>query len=137
MSITEKLAVLSAASQGASRVILPKSKVRISGKVIHTRFCAENTRSPTKYKFNINPNTLSADFELWVCGRSECYYLLPVAILRKIYDNPSTYVDNTHPDIRVISLDIKTNFVMYARGGASISIADCFRTTLTKLAGGA
>ncbi|MGC9326733.1 MAG: hypothetical protein ACP5I1_03790, partial [Candidatus Hinthialibacter sp.] len=99
-----------------------KSKFRIGGSVVHVCFCSENGRGPEKYKFNINPNTLSADYELWVCGSAQIYYLMPVALMREIYDNPTTYVDRMHPEIRVVSVDTGAHFVTFASGGVGTSL---------------
>lgn len=66
MSNTEKLAALANAAAGVRPISLGESKYRIGQAVVHVRFCSEDRRGSTKYKYNINSNTLSADFELWV-----------------------------------------------------------------------
>ena len=85
-----------------------------------------NIRAPEKYKFNINPNTLSADYELWVCGNASVYYLMPISLMQSIYQNSNTYVDRMHPEIRVVSVDIHTHMVAYASGG----IKSCLKSYL-------
>lgn len=100
----------------------PKSMFKIGQSLIHIRFCKRNASSPTKYKFNINPNTLRAEFELWICGDSSCFYLMPMSFIKQLYDHPQAYEDYHHPDIKVVSVDIQTNEVMYARGGESASL---------------
>ncbi len=49
--------------------------------IIHVRFCRTDEKSPATYKFNINRNTLSADFELWICGIADHWYLMPMKFI--------------------------------------------------------
>ena len=93
-----------------------------------------NNKSPNKYKFNINPNTLSADYELWICGSATSYYLMPIELMREIYNNPNTYIDSMHPEIRVVSVDVNSNNATFASGGVGCNLKkffgvglDCFR----------
>lgn len=62
---------------------------------------------PPYYKFNINPNTLSADYELWICGSAGVWYLVPIDLIGRIYSDPAAYPDHRHPEIRVVSLNTK------------------------------
>ena len=77
MSNSEKNAALSKIAKGSAVAPAGNAKVRIGKSVVHVRYCSQNAKAPGKFKFNINPNTLSADFELWVCGRATVYYLMP------------------------------------------------------------
>lgn len=95
----------------------PKSMFEIGNKIVHARFCKRNERSLSKFKFNINPNTLRADYELWICGSAKIYYLMPISFICKLYDHPNAYEDNRHEGIKVVSVDVKDDEVMYARGG--------------------
>lgn len=122
MSTSEKNAALAKVANGASIVSAGNAKARIGKAVVHVRFCSRNLSAPGKFKFNINPNTLSADFELWVCGSAVLYYLMPVVFMRRNYDNPDTYVDRMHPEIRVVSVDANAHTVTYAAGGVSSSL---------------
>ncbi len=107
------------------------AKVRISSWLIHFRYCSENPSAPGKYKFNINPNTLSADFELWICGVPQHFYLMPVSIIREFYRHPEAYVDSYHPNIHIVGLDAEQHRVTYARGGISENLSQYFRALLT------
>jgi hypothetical protein len=51
-----------------------RAKIRIGPHVVHVRFCSTNRNSPHLFKFNINPNTLTADYELWICGDKEYFF---------------------------------------------------------------
>jgi hypothetical protein len=44
-------------------------------------------------------------------------------MITQIYNDPDSYVDNHHPERRVVSLDIRSDRVMYAKGGKSINLA--------------
>lgn len=122
MSAAEKKSVLLAIGNGSSVLSLGKAKYRVGGSVVHVRFCSQSPRAPEKYKFNINPNTLSADYELWVCGSAALYYLMPVSFMRGIYDDPNTYEDRHHPGIKVVSVDTVSHTVTYASGGVGSSL---------------
>ena len=98
------------------------SNYRVGDHVVHARFCRVNQRSPHLFKFNINPNTLQADFELWICGSSALFYLIPTSVIRRIYTDPETYQDYHHPDIRVVSVDSSRDRVIYKRGGGSLNV---------------
>lgn len=119
-AIKDKVLSLIAGPNGY--VFIGKSKYRLGKQSVHVRFCSANRNTGLMYKFNINPNTLSADFELWICGNTETFYLVPVTVIKDIYSNPNTYVDRHHPDIRVVSVDTERHLVMYARGGQSKDI---------------
>ena len=91
---------------------------------IHARFCRTNNRSPHLFKFNINPNTLASNYELWICGHVELYYLIPTSLMQRIYDDPDAYPDNRNPEIRVVSVDVSTNKITYKTGGGKLDIAE-------------
>jgi hypothetical protein len=98
--------------------------------LIHMRYCSPDKNNSPHYKFNINHSTLSADFEVWICGSPDIYYLIPIQVIKQIYKDPDTYVDSYHLEIRVVSVNIDTDSVTYARGGKSINISQYLRGTL-------
>ncbi|MHB1425874.1 MAG: hypothetical protein ACYC3I_22140 [Gemmataceae bacterium] len=100
---------------------------RMSGLNIHARYCAPGTEH---YKFNLNPNTLRADFVLWICGSAEHWYLIPINVIRQMYDHPAAYPDNLHADIRVVTIDTQSQRVTYAAPGISLDLTPFFRATL-------
>jgi hypothetical protein len=130
MSDSEKMKVLKHLAAGGLVTPVGKTKYRIKGSIVHVRFCSANLKTPAKFKFNINPNTLSADYELWVCESSDCYYLMPIAFLRPMYDNRNAYMDRHHEEIRVVSVDTATDTVTYATGGQYESIREYRRGEL-------
>ena len=91
---------------------------------IHARFCPVNARSRHLFKFNINPNTLTSNYELWICGHLELHYLIPTSLMQRIYDDPYTYTDNLNPEIRVVSVDVSTDKIIYKTGGGKLDIAE-------------
>jgi hypothetical protein len=132
MSTDVKNLVLAKIAAGATSSSAGRSKVRIGNTVVHVRFCSTNPSATEKFKFNINPNTLSADFELWICGEADTYYLIPVSFMRDIYENPSTYQDRHHKEIKVVSVDAVSHSVMFAAGGLSASIRPFLKAVLPK-----
>lgn len=107
-----------------------RAKYRIGHHVIHVRFCSADKSGSPLYKFNINPNTLSADYEVWICGDADTYYLFPIRLMCQIYDDPEAYVDYHHHEIRVVSVNVNTNTVTYATGGRKMLITSYLRGTL-------
>ena len=108
-----------------------RSIVTVDNKVIHIRFRSVDPRRPETYIYNINPNTLRADFELWICQSEDIYYLIPIEIIRRIYFDPDTYEDKTHPEIRVVNINITNHLLKYGRGQKSIDARKYFRAILT------
>lgn len=97
---------------------------------IHVRFCSTDRSGSPHYKFNINPNTLSNDYEVWICGDANKYYLIPIKVMIQIYNDVEGYVDSLHPNIRIVSVNAEINTVTYAAGGKSIDLAPYLRRTL-------
>lgn len=108
-----------------------QTSYRFRAGVVHARF---KTSAP--FSFNINPATLRADYELWICGSQEFYYLLPRHLLNLMYTHPSAYVDKRHPNIRVVSLDVQRHHAKFARGAASADIRPYFLSSLEAPLGG-
>jgi hypothetical protein len=106
------------------RVGREREMYRIRGRKVHARYSARN------YKFNLNPNTLRADFELWICGSCEHWYLIPIDVIRYMYEQPAAYRDNTHTEIRFVAVDGSAHRVEYAASRLSLSLAPYFRATL-------
>ena len=107
-----------------------RAKFKAKGKVIHMRYCSPNGAGNPKYKFNINPNTLSADYEVWICGDVRQYYLIPKDVIERMYSDSEAYVDRLHPEIRVVSVDANTDTATYARGGKSVDLKSYLGGTL-------
>ncbi len=98
----------------------------VDGTIIHTRYKAKPSTG-NKFPFNINENTLKADYELWVCGNSKDYYVIPKEIIAEMYFDPTSYPDHTHPDIRIVTIDLSTHAVVYRRAGGPLDLSSWFR----------
>jgi hypothetical protein len=129
MGPNAKEQVLQHLADGRSVVRLPKAKAKIGQNVIHIRFTAKGKRGGPVWSFGINPNTITADYELWVCGSPGIYYLIPQATVREMYDDPKGYPDKAHKGIRVADVNTKTHECKYARN-RQISLAPCFNAAL-------
>jgi hypothetical protein len=123
-----KESVLSKIAHGARCSLYGREMYGIGSVQVHTRYCAEGTG---KYKFNINPNTLRADYELWICGGEEDWYLVPMRVIRAMYDHPDAYPDRLHPEIRVVSVDIRDHCAIYASPGVKQDLRPYYRAALT------
>ncbi len=103
---------------------LGRSKWRIGTQVVHVRYRSNPvSKTGNNYSFNINPNTLQSDYEIWICGDTGTYYLIPIGLIQEIYRHPDAYVDYTHPDIRVVDVNIDTDQCRYARGADTLDFA--------------
>jgi len=92
-----------------------KSKWEVSGNVIHMRFCSNSNKDGCTYVYNINPNTLNAHFEVWICGNSSRYYFIPIPIIKQIYTDPEGFVDKQHQNMRVVHINTSTHKVNFSR----------------------
>lgn len=104
-----------------------QAKYRIGSKIIHLRFRSSPKSDGVSYAYNINPNTLSADFEVWICGDAETYYLIPINVIKEIYNDPGAYVDKIHPDLRVADINTHTHRTLHSRLGNSKTFSSYFR----------
>ncbi len=111
-----KKAVLERLAAGRQISPLGKAKVRIGTAVVHVRFRARANRGGVVWLFNINPNTLTADYELWICGSPSIYYLVPKSTVSNIYDDPATYPDRSHREIKLANINSKTHWCAYGSG---------------------
>jgi hypothetical protein len=100
---------------------------RIRGSDVHARYCAP---SPG-YKFNLNRNTLRADYELWICGSAAHWYLIPVGVIRQMYGHPAAYPDRHHAKIRVVTVNINSHRVGYAAPSITLDLEPYFCAPLS------
>ena len=91
-----------------------KNKVEIDGYTIHYRLKNHDKSFSSKYPFNINLNSINADFELWICGSDTSYYLVPIEKIESMYWHPMAYVDKHHPNIRALTVNNWNDEVIYA-----------------------
>lgn len=135
MNDSEKKQLVSELAEGEVPAYAGRAKFKVRAGVVHIRFCSANSSNSEQYKFNINKNTLSADFELWICGSKENWYLLPMDLIREMHQHPDAYEDYQHPGLTVVSVYSDTDEVMFARGGVRKSIREYFRANLARVIG--
>ncbi len=116
-AIEIKTKVLAAISKGNKPIPMPKAKWRVGGAIVHVRYRSSPKSRGTVYSFNINPNTLTANFEVWICGDATRFFVFPIDVMRAIYYDPDTYTDYTHPNIRVAEVDLSSRRLLFGRGG--------------------
>ena len=134
MNDSEKKQLVSELAEGETPEYAGRAKFKVSAGVVHIRFCSTNSSNSKQYKFNINKNTLSADFELWICGSKERWYLLPMDLIREIHQHPDAYDDNQHPGLTVVSVYSDSDEVMFARVGVRKNIREYYLANFEKLA---
>jgi hypothetical protein len=130
MTSSIKARVLNEIADGRPTAGGGRALYRVGNRRIHVRFCSTDRRRVSKYKFNISPTTLSADYELWICGDADSYYLILSQVVHEIYGHPKAYVDSRHPQLRVVSVDAAAHNAMFARGGVSMDVRSFFRARL-------
>lgn len=106
-----KQTVFGKIAPGVRAAMIGREIYELGSTTIHARYCSPGSGH---YKFNINPNTLLADRELWICGSSEHWYLIPMAVIRDMYEHPDAYPDRHHHRIRVVTVDPETHRIAYA-----------------------
>jgi hypothetical protein len=107
------------------------SKWEIGKYLVHVRFRSDPKADGVTYAYNINPNTLDSDFELWICGNAETFYLISIDVIQQIYDDPDVYVDKAHPKIRVIDIHTVTHRALYGRGGKDDDFSSFYRAKIS------
>ena len=122
-----KVAVFNRIAQGETVTRCGREIYRMGEMKVHARYCAPGSEH---YKFNLNPNTLRADFELWICGSAEHWYLIPIDVIRQMYDHPAAYPDNLHADIRVVTVDAQSHRVVYAAPSILLDLVPYFQATI-------
>jgi len=83
---------------------------------VHTRY-KSGPSNASSYPFNYGAEAFAADYELWVCGGDELWYLVPSHLLEAIHGHPDAYPDRRRPNLRVLSVDASTDRVLFAAGG--------------------
>lgn len=124
-----KMDVLKLIAPGASPIRCGRELYEVDGTSIHARFCSACSAN---YKFNINPNSLRAQYELWICGDASQWYLIPIAVALRMYQHQGAYVDNHHPEIRVVSVSSVRHRAIYASPGVTLDLSPYFRSQLPR-----
>ena len=108
-----------------------REKWCVGEKILHIRYRSKPVSGGgSTYSYNINPNTLASDFEVWICGNTGIYYLIPIQVVEFIYNHPDAYVDYTHPERRVADVNIDNDRCRYARGGQTMDFSSYRCATL-------
>lgn len=126
----EKHRVLSKLANGMTISNAEKSKYRIGKYIVHIRFRREGNPLKQRYIFNINPNTLSAEYEIWICGSSAKYYLIPILFIQQIYNNHFGYSDGHNPGLKIVTVYAGIHEVQYAAGGTRKSLREYYLCAL-------
>jgi hypothetical protein len=107
-----------------------REKWLVGEDIVHVRYRSGPVKSGATYAYNINPNTLTADYEVWICGSPECYYLIPMRVIRTIYNHPEAYVDWTYPERRVADINVNNDQCRFAREGKTMDFSSYYCATL-------
>jgi hypothetical protein len=97
---------------------------------VHVRYCGKQVGD---HWYNINPTTLRADYELWICGSANHWYLIPMDRIRVMYEHPNAYQDGTHATLKDVTVSLPRHLAIYAAPGVSMNIQQYFKATLSKV----
>lgn len=115
-----RISVLHQISGGEFRKIGRVSYI-INNKKVHIKGKSGNSY---KYPFNINKTVLSADFEVYICGNDQQFYIIPNNIIKMMYNDPSAMFDSHHPDYTIIDVIPSKDRIVFGTGGKLISISE-------------
>ena len=123
-------AVLIKIANGKEHKPHKRNIVSIDGQLIHYRFCTGSGRN--RFPFNISPTTLTAKYEVWICGNANCYYLIPIEVIGEIYKDEDTYKNKAHgqENLRTMTVHTDTNVVKHGRNGKNKQIAQYLNKTI-------
>lgn len=119
--------VLSAISSGLTATKIGKVTYEIQGQRYHIKMVTGNK---DKYPFNINKTVLASDYEVYICGSSDVYYVIPIDVIRMMHEDPSAMPDNTHPGYTIIDVHPDKNSINYGTHGKSVNIKPYRNATL-------
>lgn len=122
--------VLTQAGEGRVAKFVGKATFELLGKRIHVRQTWTVTRM--NWPFNINPNTLEADYELWILGWS-LWYLIPIAAIRFMYEAPSAYRNSDNQEIVTVSLNEEREECRFATEEPPLKLSAYRHATLADL----
>ncbi len=122
--------VLSALSGGNVTRKIGNVTYEIEGKSYHIKMVTGNK---SKYPFNINNTVLKADFEIYICGSSELYYVIPINVIKMMHEDPAAMPDNTHPGYTVIDVHPNEDKIIYGTHGKSIDISSYRNSILNNI----
>lgn len=101
----------------------------IGNKIVHVKYRKLVSRG-VNYAYNIGSNTLASDFEVWICGSADYYYLIPIRVIEAIYNHPCAYVDSHHPKLRVPYINVDNDQCRYAPDEQTIDFSSYFCATM-------
>jgi hypothetical protein len=99
----------------------------IEGKRYHIKV---KSGSLGKYPFNINPTVLAADYEVYVCGTDQLYYVLPMGEIEKMHADGNAMPDNAYSGYTILDVYPANNRIIYGIGGKELDIAKYRNLTL-------
>lgn len=110
-----------------------RAKYSVGKNIVHVRFRSDPKTDGVTYAYNINPNTLTADYEVWICGNADTYYLIPINVIEEIYNDPGAYEDKTHPNLIVADINTVSHKTQHSRLGNSKNLSPYFRSAFPSL----
>ncbi|MGA2334668.1 MAG: hypothetical protein ABSG08_04775 [Terriglobales bacterium] len=115
-------------AHGRKRILVGRSLWKVDGVVVHVR-CVTQRQGNKRFRFNLNKNSLGADYELWICGTSG-HYLIPKSVIKTMHEHPFAYPDHTHQGLTVLQVNLKDHLAMYARPGIKQNLQRYFDALL-------
>lgn len=118
-------------ADGSPVVEIGRSKYRVGdGATIHVRLHRPIASSSRNFWFDLNPSSLSVDYDIWICGNASMFYVVPQDVIARLYDDPEHYRNKRHPQIHPVHVYVETHEVRFARLGKREQIAKFFNGTV-------
>lgn len=93
----------------------------LNGVRVHVRHTWVSVRS--NWWFDINPNTLRADFELWLCGYPSLWYLVPVSAIRYMNEAPTAYPNTEKSGTTEVTVNEDNDTCIFARNEPRLDVS--------------
>jgi len=111
--------VLRRISNGYRPIKQGKVTYSINGFSFHLKV---KTGISNDYPFNINDTVLSADYEVYICGDHNLFYIIPIDIIKKVHSDPNAMGDRHHPGYSIIHIMPDVDELLYAAPAQTIDI---------------
>jgi len=97
---------------------------------VHVRHTWATVRC--RFWFDVNPNTVKADYELWICGMPSLWYLVPVSALVFMQGSPTAYRNTAREATTEVTVNEIEDTCRFARNEKPLDVSAFRHGTLKK-----
>jgi hypothetical protein len=85
----------------------------VGEKKLNTRYCFPKDAVGMRYIFDVREKSVSVDLTVWICGKADSYYLIPVHVLRAIKEDPLAWTNSRDTGVVPVVVDLSHHVVTY------------------------